>query len=124
MGIVTRFLAEGCNLAVLEKDLAADPGLAELAAGAAGRLWTMAGDLNSAADRQDFVTGALARFGRLDVLVNNAGVSPQRRGDLLAVTEDAWDFVLDTNLKATFFLTQLVARHNEEIGRASCRERV
>ena len=51
LGIVTRFLAEGCNLAVLEKDLAADPGLAELAAGAAGRLWTMAGDLNSAADR-------------------------------------------------------------------------
>lgn len=111
MGVVAQFLAEGCNLAVLEKDLAAaDPGFAELAARASERLWTMAGDLNSAADRQDFVTGALARFGRLDVLVNNAGVSPQRRGDLLAVTEDAWDFVLDTNLKATFFLTQLVAR--------------
>jgi NAD(P)-dependent dehydrogenase (short-subunit alcohol dehydrogenase family) len=48
-------------------------------------------------------------FGRIDVLVNNAGVAPKVRMDILETTEESMDFVLGINLKGTFFLTQLVA---------------
>lgn len=60
------------------------------------------------------VSAALERFGRIDVLVNNAGVSPKIRMDVLETTEDSFNFVLNINLKGTFFLTQMVA--NEMIG--------
>ena len=111
LGVVQRFLDEGCNIAVIEKNLdAADASFTELVAANPDRVWSMAGDLNSADDREAFVGGAVERFGRIDILINNAGVSSPKRGDLLDVTEDAWDFVLDTNLKANFFLTQRVAQ--------------
>ena len=52
-----------------------------------------------------------AEFGRLDVLVNNAGVAPKVRMDILVTTEENFDFVLNINLKGTFFLSQLVANY-------------
>lgn len=67
------------------------------------------GDITSASDRQMFVDKAMDSFGRIDVLVNNAGVAPKTRMDILETTEESMDFVLGVNLKGTFFLTQLVA---------------
>jgi NAD(P)-dependent dehydrogenase (short-subunit alcohol dehydrogenase family) len=52
----------------------------------------------------------LARWGRVDLWVNNAGVAPERRLDLLETTPASWDRVLDTDLRGPFFLTQAVAR--------------
>jgi NAD(P)-dependent dehydrogenase (short-subunit alcohol dehydrogenase family) len=52
---------------------------------------------------------ALKAFGRLDVLVNNAGITSPGRRDLLEATEASWDEVFATNLKGPFFLTQLAA---------------
>ena len=49
------------------------------------------------------------RFGRLDVLVNNAGVAPRVRNDILETTEESFDWVLGVNLRGPFFLTQLAA---------------
>ena len=46
------------------------------------------------------------KFGQLNVLVNNAGVAPRERKDVLEITEDDFDYLLDINLKGTFFLTQ------------------
>ena len=67
------------------------------------------GNLASAEDRESVVSVALDVYGRIDALVNVAGVAPRVRNDILEMTEESYDFVMDINLKGTFFLTQLVA---------------
>ncbi|HHY81959.1 MAG TPA: 3-ketoacyl-ACP reductase [Clostridiales bacterium] len=67
------------------------------------------GSLGDAGDRKKFIEAVLDRYGRLDVLVNNAGVAPKKRMDLLETTEESFDYVLGVNLKGTFFLTQAAA---------------
>lgn len=59
--------------------------------------------------RQTLIRHVLDAYGRLDVLVNNAGVAPLIRRDLLEMTEESFDRVLDINLKGTMFLCQLAA---------------
>lgn len=77
---------------------------------AAGHLaLAVQGDVGSAEDRQRLVQIALERFGRLDLVVNNAGITSPGRKDLLEATEEGWDRVFATNLKGPFFLSQLAA---------------
>lgn len=68
------------------------------------------GDVSVAADRERIVTDVLCAWGRIDLLVNNAGITSIGRKDLLAATEESWDRVLAVNLKGPFFLSQRVAR--------------
>lgn len=68
------------------------------------------GNLSEAADRQSIVETAFTALDGIDALINNAGIAVKQRTDLLDATEDSWDEVLDVNLKAPHFLTQLVAR--------------
>ena len=67
------------------------------------------GNLASAEDRKNIVDTAMNTYGRIDVLVNVAGVAPKVRNDILEMTEESYDFVMDINTKGTLFLTQLVA---------------
>lgn len=67
-------------------------------------------DVADAAQRANLVETARREYGRLNVLVNNAGVAPKVRNDILDATEESFDFVLTTNLKGPYFLTQAVAR--------------
>ena len=67
------------------------------------------GDIGDGAARQAMIDAVKARFGRLNWLVNNAGVAPRQRLDLLE-TEESFDFVVGTNLRGAFFLSQLAAR--------------
>jgi NAD(P)-dependent dehydrogenase (short-subunit alcohol dehydrogenase family) len=67
-------------------------------------------DVGSADGRARLVDVVLARWDRIDVLVNNAGITSVGRKDLLDATEDSWDAVLAVNLKGPYFLTQRVAR--------------
>ena len=69
------------------------------------------GDIGNPADRANIVSAAreFAR-GSINLLVNNAGVAPKVRADLLETSEESYDYVVDTNLKGVFFLTQTIAR--------------
>lgn len=67
------------------------------------------GDVTSASDREAALEKIEQTFGRLDVLVNNAGVAPKVRANILEATEESYDRVMTINLKGPYFLTQAVA---------------
>ncbi len=67
-------------------------------------------DIASAADRRDLLHFTRARFGRLDLLISNAGVAPRVRADLLEAGEESFDRLMAVNLKGPFFLIQAAAR--------------
>jgi 3-oxoacyl-[acyl-carrier protein] reductase len=67
------------------------------------------GDISSTADRSQMIRRVKEHFGKLHVLVNNAGVAPKERLDILVATEESFDRVVSTNLKGTYFLTQQAA---------------
>lgn len=69
----------------------------------------LSADIGNPAARERLVDGVRAHYGRLHVLVNNAGVAPRERNDLLEATEESFDRVLGINLKGPYFLTQEVA---------------
>jgi NAD(P)-dependent dehydrogenase (short-subunit alcohol dehydrogenase family) len=71
-------------------------------------------DTARAADVARLVDTVVPEFGRIDILVNNAGIL--RRTPFLAIEEDEWDRILDTNLKGYFLVGQAVARHMVERG--------
>jgi NAD(P)-dependent dehydrogenase (short-subunit alcohol dehydrogenase family) len=66
-------------------------------------------DVSSRVDIERLVVSTLERFERIDLLVNNAGIGPRQRVDMLQVGEESFDEVIATNLRGPFFLTQLVA---------------
>lgn len=68
------------------------------------------GDIASGADRQAMVAQVMDAFGRIDLLVNNAGVGPKVRLDILETTEESMNYVLGVNVNGTFFLSQAVAK--------------
>lgn len=67
------------------------------------------GDIAAAEARAAMLNNIRAHFGRLNLLVNNAGVAPTVRADILDASEASFDYVLNTNLKGTYFLTQAAA---------------
>ncbi|MBQ9007846.1 MAG: 3-ketoacyl-ACP reductase [Clostridia bacterium] len=68
------------------------------------------GSVAEKADREGFVQAVTEKYGDIDVLVNNAGVAPLVRQDILQMTEESFDRVMTINLKGAMFFTQLVAR--------------
>jgi len=74
-----------------------------------GTFFPIKGDVSSGQDRQFMVDTIIQKYGNIDVLVNNAGVAPQKRLDMLETTEESYDQVMDINLKGPFFLTQKIA---------------
>lgn len=67
------------------------------------------GDVSRSEDRKKLISSALEVTGRIDILVNVAGVAPKVRADILEMTEESYDRVMDINTKAMLFLTQGVA---------------
>jgi NAD(P)-dependent dehydrogenase (short-subunit alcohol dehydrogenase family) len=107
-----RSLAErGYDVVVHERspDEPCEGTLADVAA-AGGRSARVHGDIAELDGHAGLVERAGQAFGRLDALVNNAGVSVLARGDLLDASPASWDRCMDVNLRGTFFLTQAFAR--------------
>lgn len=67
-------------------------------------------DISRATERTDLLAFTQERFGRLDLLVNNAGVAPEKRVDILEATEASFDRLMGINVKGPYFLTQLAAK--------------
>jgi len=111
-GIVERLAPLGLHLAVHYRSQAeaAEQTCAEALRRGAASAEPFAADLGRLEDGPALVDRVFDHFGRLDLLVNNAGVAPDRRADLLETAPESWDRVLGINLKGPFFLTQRAAR--------------
>ncbi len=90
---------------------------------AGGQAIAVKANVGDTVDRANLVKATLDHFGRIDVLVNNAGITSPGRADILAATEENWDTVLGTNLKGPFFLTQAVANEMLRLRAAGTIER-
>ncbi|MGD0429678.1 MAG: glucose 1-dehydrogenase [Acetobacteraceae bacterium] len=97
-GVVIDYVAHPEAAEALEREIAA---LGDVAIG-------VDADVSNVRDLQALVDAAVAKFGRIDIMVNNAGV--ETRTSVLNTTEDQYDKVLDINLKSAFFGTQIAAK--------------
>ena len=70
---------------------------------------TVKADIGIPSDREVLVQSTIEKYGHIDLLVNNAGIAPKRRLDVLKTTEENYDNIMSVNLKGPFFLSQLVA---------------
>lgn len=115
LGIAREMAKAGFNLAVngIREEEELGETLAELRSLGSEVVYAR-GDISSSADRKAMLEQVLQKLGSLNVLVNNAGVAPLDRKDLLEATEESFDRVMDINLKGPYFLTQLVAGHMVE----------
>ena len=75
------------------------------------RFHPVQGDVAVTADREHLLAATVAKLGSVEVLVNNAGIAPRQRADLLEASEESFNEVLATNLTGPYFLTQVVARY-------------
>jgi NAD(P)-dependent dehydrogenase (short-subunit alcohol dehydrogenase family) len=114
--IAVRFAQAGADVALnyLDDKAAAESAAAEIVA-LGRRAATLAADVANPAEARSLVSAAERALGPIDVLVNNAAIFP--RAPFLELTEDAWDTVLDTNLKSTFVCSQEAARRMVAAGR-------
>ncbi len=110
LGIAEQLAKKGYNLAIngiRDESLVAD--VLEQLRGFGAEVIYCRGSIAHADERAAMLAQVKAHFGQLNLLVNNAGVAPPVRNDILEATEESFDYVLQTNLKGTYFLTQAVA---------------
>ena len=110
-GIVRQLGLDGYRIAILDVNNPQDykDSLEELNRLGIDFLYVQ-GSTTSQEDREVFLQKTVEKYGDIDVLVNNAGVAPKVRQDLLEMTEESFDYVVGTNTKGTMFMTQLVAK--------------
>jgi 3-oxoacyl-[acyl-carrier protein] reductase len=109
------FAREGAAVVAGDLEGANAEETARLIEAAGGRAHGMAVDVSDREQARALVQAAVERFGRVDILINNAGVFP--RAMLLEMDEPVWDLVLDVNLKGTFLCAQAAARAMVQRGR-------
>ena len=115
-GVAEALAADGLSVAIhyRENAAAAEETLAscrKLARRADQQFTVVAGDVAKTDDRRHLLDQTLAALGRVDGLVNNAGMAPRVRADILEAGEESFDELIAVNLKGPYFLSQAVARH-------------
>jgi len=115
-GVALQLAAAGCSVAVNYRGNrpAAEQTVAlcrKAATSRAQRFASFPADIGAAADRAGLLTAVRKHFGRIDALVNNAGIAPRVRTDLSEATEASFDELIRINLKGPYFLTQAVVRY-------------
>lgn len=117
LGISRRLVADGFAVSILATREEPAEVLAELreAAGSSDAVRYVRGSVADPADHVRYVQDAVDAWGRLDLLVNNAGVAPTQRADLLEAGVESFDRVLGINLRGPYFLTQAFARRVIEL---------
>ena len=110
LGIAKCLAAEGCDIVVcdLHEEQTVREALDELRQSGAEVLYCRA-DVSDPAARSRMLDQIRGRFGRLNVLVNNAGVAPKVRADILEATEESFERLMRINLQGPYFLTQAAA---------------
>jgi 3-oxoacyl-[acyl-carrier protein] reductase len=110
LGIAVKLAEAGFTVAITGRRPAEEvqPALAQLMEFNPGSIYIQA-DVASTADRQRLLQTVESQLGGLDVLVNNAGIAPRVRADLLEAGEESFDELIGTNLRGPYFLTQSVA---------------
>jgi len=110
LGIALKLAEDGFTLVLSGRRLLQEvqPSLDRIRERSAGSIYVQT-DISRATDRQRLLRTVEESFGRLDVLVNNAGIAPRVRADILEAKEDSFDEVIATNLKGPYFLTQAAA---------------
>lgn len=106
--IAQRLAKDGYNIAVIDMNSLAD--YQDNFDMLPGEYLYFQGNICDAKNRADFVAAVVEKFGGIHVLVNNAGVAPRVRADLLEMTEESFDRVVGINTKGNMFITQAVAR--------------
>lgn len=111
-GIVKQMASEGYNAAILDVNSLEDyqENFEQLKQYDIEYLYVQ-GDVSIREDRENFLKLVFEKFGDIDLLVNNAGVAPLVRQDILQMTEESFDRVMKINLKGAMFFTQLAAKH-------------
>jgi NAD(P)-dependent dehydrogenase (short-subunit alcohol dehydrogenase family) len=120
LGIATCLAQDGCDIAVC--DVHPEQAVAEALDGlrkAGAEVRYYLADVSDPDARRRMLDRIRAEFGRLNVLVNNAGVAPKTRADILAATEESFERVMRVNLQGPYFLTQAVANWMIEQRRAA-----
>ena len=106
-GITEALLRAGWRISIMATRAAPEDVLAEL--GELGEVRYTQGSVADLDDHARYVEETLAEWGRIDALVNNAGVAPTERNDILQATPESFDRVMEINLRGPYFLTQRVA---------------
>lgn len=106
--IAKKLAEEGASVALCARNLAACEATARAVRESGTEAMAMAVDVADTAQVDACVKAVLEKFGRIDIMVNNAGIT--RDGLLMRMTDADWDAVVDTNLKGTFLFTRAVAR--------------
>ncbi len=115
-GIAVQLATGGCSVAInFVGNRACAEETAALCRKASGtrlqRFVPLQADIGSKPDRARLVAETLSEFGRIDALVNNAGIAPRVRADVADATEESFEELVRVNLEGPYFLTQAVARH-------------
>jgi NAD(P)-dependent dehydrogenase (short-subunit alcohol dehydrogenase family) len=110
LGIVTQLAQQGFNIAIngVRPESGVTDVLESIRALGVDVIYCQ-GNVALSADRTKIFQEVKAHFGQLNILVNNAGIAPRERKDVLSTSEESFDEVLDTNLKSCYFMTQAAA---------------